>query len=455
MSFITRCAAATLILLVSSQTGFSRSEQQTLVIVSAHPAPVREEFEQAFMKAMQAKAKDVRIQWIDQGGSVRNLRYVRQKAADARRTAAADVGIDIMWGGGSETFVNLKRDNLLEKIVKPKGIFTAEAMVKGPQALLPGAYDADGYWIGTAMATFGMLVDRQALAKASGTSADQPLTWAMLASPALSGRIAVGDPRASSVSGTTMPGMLRKLGWDESWKVWTGLFGNSAIVGRRTSEVIDSVKKKTAAAGVAIDFLALAAAAKVSDATLTFAVPTPAVDADFDPIAKLAGAPDGELADEFIRFVMSEPAQRIVSQAAQTVGGPSKASIGRLPVLLSLATPEAAKLRVNQADIVGLTAARGPVTDSLVLSDRFVNEVIGASFVDQIDIVRKSWSSCAVAVAGGDVKATPLLKPPFTQLEMAALERRAQVAQARGRVMDEIKSKYKLALLKAADACKK
>jgi ABC-type Fe3+ transport system substrate-binding protein len=435
----------TLLPAVTAATQPAKAPPQTLVVVTAHPQPVRDEFEAAFNAALGAEGLSARILWIDQGGSLKNARYIRQKAADVKRQAAADVGIDLIWGGGSELFRDLARDGLLDKLTAPDAA-----------ALVPGAADPSGQWIGTAMSSFGVLVDRQALAAKSGAKADQKsdaksdtaLTWSQLAAPALAGALAIGDPRASAVSSYVVPGLYRKLGWSDAWKTWTGLVANSPAINHRTSEVLAEVTSGAAVAGIAIDFLGEMAAAKgKSDGkgradALAFAVPSPQLDNDFDPIGKPIGAPHAALADRFIKFVLSEPGQRLISQPAGSPNGPKTTTIGRKSVLLALASTP------------GITApARGSVEGAAALADKFVADMVGAVLVDQAAVLQAAWAGCAAAK--NDAQLATLQAPPLTQAEAVALETKAQTPPARAHAFDGIKLKYRATVDAATKACAK
>src|SRR5690606_17509803 len=85
------------------------TSNNTLVILSPHGREIQAEFERAFV----AKHPDATIQWLDQGGSSTALRF-----ADAQFEKQTDkdkgIGIDVYFGGGPETFLELEEKNLLQ-----------------------------------------------------------------------------------------------------------------------------------------------------------------------------------------------------------------------------------------------------------------------------------------------------------------------------------------------------
>ena len=91
---------------------------------------------------------EVDVQWLDQGGTSDDVRFLRAKFAANPKTS----GIDIFWGGGTGTFVELDSDKLLEPYTLPKDL---KAQIPAKAAGMPLYTDAET-WYGSAMSSFGI-----------------------------------------------------------------------------------------------------------------------------------------------------------------------------------------------------------------------------------------------------------------------------------------------------------
>src|SRR5690606_31418453 len=128
----------------------------TLVIISPHRKSIQQEFIPGFKAHYKSKYKtDVKVEWIDQGGTSDDLRFVRAKFERNPKTS----GIDVFWGGGTATFLELKQDGLLQPYKLP------EDLAKQVPQTVAGVplYDDSHTWYGSAMSTFGIFYNRQML----------------------------------------------------------------------------------------------------------------------------------------------------------------------------------------------------------------------------------------------------------------------------------------------------
>jgi ABC-type Fe3+ transport system substrate-binding protein len=414
------------------------TEPATIVIVSPHPASVREEIGAAFAEDLEIEtaagrpaAPAPRIVWIDQGGSYADLGYVRQKFAEKRRRKGKSAGLDLFWGGGSESFDTLTALGVLAPIVGKGRPFTTAGLTQGLGAVLPGTFDPKGYWIGTALSTFGLI---------AGGAGSPFATWDALAEPALVGHVVASDPRFSSVAGYVLPTMVESLGAQDAWRLWFAFYGASAgNVARRSGDVIQAVAQDPSGgrAGIAIDYLAAQAAAARPEARLRFVRPTPSAPADVDPIGMFKDAPHAKLAERFLRFVLSERGQRVLSQRPG-VGGPKKTLIGR-----------EATLKILNDGSTGLPPRQPPA-----LPRAFWRDVIGATFVDGVADVRAVWQACAKLGAAGKAKIEQATTLPWDEKALAQVAKGWETGKTRSRTLDDVHVAFAAALRRAAESCR-
>ncbi len=103
-----------------------------------------------------------------------------------------------------------------------------------------------------------------------------------------------------------------------------------------SSKVPIDVSMGNATVGIAIDFYGRyqAQVSRTPDGIerMKYITPFGGSGVSCDPISLLRGAPNREIAVRFIRFVLSEEAQRLWTYRAGTPGGPEKFSLRRVPI---------------------------------------------------------------------------------------------------------------------------
>ena len=209
----------------------------------------------------------------------------------------------------------------------------------GPQQL----YDPDQRWIGTALSSFGIVFNREVLAR---LGLPEPANFASLTDPRLIGWVALADPRQSGSVTTTFDSILGNEGWEDGWKILRGMCGTTRYFTNSATKPPIDVSMGEAAAGLAIDFYGRGQAQVIADTgggdRVGYTDPAGAVYVDADPVSLINGAPNPELAKRFIRFTLTEEAQALwqfpASDPDNPVGpsgepmGPREHELRRMPV---------------------------------------------------------------------------------------------------------------------------
>ncbi|MEO6097023.1 MAG: ABC transporter substrate-binding protein, partial [Fibrobacteria bacterium] len=176
---------------------------QALSILTPHGDNIRQEIGAAFKSWSEIRFGDSpEINWMDQGGTSEDLRYVKSRYAKT----PGSIGIDLFFGGGTPPFRTLARDGLLQgHALDPALLAQVPETIAGTRVFS----DADG-WYGVALSSFGILYNVPLLA-AKGLPL--PQSWADLADPRADQWVASVDPRGSGSAHVIYEIILQKYGW--------------------------------------------------------------------------------------------------------------------------------------------------------------------------------------------------------------------------------------------------
>jgi ABC-type Fe3+ transport system substrate-binding protein len=378
----------------STAGGPAADGSNEIVLVSPHSAEILKEFELAF----NAKNPGIKIQVRDLGGSSQVLQSIH--AQFVGKEPAQGIGIDVIFGGGSETHLDLEQSKLLEKLPSDYGI---PAELNGVP--LRGK---DNVWAGAALSGFGLLYNKTIVER---DKLPLPANWADLGNPKLRNRVILADPRKSGVAHMTCEIILQAYGWERGWEVLTSLAGNARSFADQSSQIPNDVSSGEAAVGPSIDF---AAATKIesSEGKLGYLDPKGQSIVTPDPIAILRGAPHKALAEKFVAFVLSPEGQKLWMLKKGTPGGPQNNSLYRKPVLPALYKP----IPKNSLITTDPFASKNDFKfDSDKSSKRrlVLDDLIGAVLIDNHDAIKAQWAK--------NPDAKKLAFVPTTEAEVSAL----------------------------------
>jgi iron(III) transport system substrate-binding protein len=376
-----------------------------LIIVSPHNEAIRLEFDAAFARwYVERTGRQVALDWRQIGGVSEINRYIEgayigsfrhhwetelgrpwsaeaqagclaswlpEDAPTAVRAAraafmASDVGcgLDVFFGGGVYDFTRHARAGRLV----PSGLaerrpewFTEEVL---PLRYLGDDYrDAEHRWHGAALSSFGIVVNRDALAR---LGRPLPTRWADLADPGYRGELALADPTKSGSMNKAFENVIQQVmhervtarlsvarfadeaarqaaeqaavaeGWTEGLGLLQRIAANARYFTDSAQRVPIDVAAGNCAAGMCIDFYARqqveALSRRGGTARVAYISPEGGTVFSVDPIGLLRGAPHAETARWFIEFVLSPEGQALWDQRADTPGGPTRFALRRLPV---------------------------------------------------------------------------------------------------------------------------
>lgn len=338
-----------------------------LIVITPHNEQIRFELSHAFNRwRVDQGLGPITFDWRASGGTTDLRRGILSqfegKAAAGR--IGDGIGADLFFGGGEYDHNKLAKGIA---VVDAEGneVMTPVAVAPNlPDGLLEEAfptatiggerlYHKDLLWVGTCLSSFGIVYNRDLLAM---LELDEPTTWADLADGRYENWVALADPGHSGSISATFNTVLRRQGWTEGWATMRRVYANARYFSSAASKVPVDVSAGEAAAGMCIDFYGRTQAGAVAADGWTgdiegkgisrvgYADPVVAgksmTATTADPITLLLGAPNRELAEQFVAWNLSKSAQRLWQAKVGTEDGPIKYELRRQPIRRDLFTAE-------------------------------------------------------------------------------------------------------------------
>jgi len=193
-----------------------------------------------------------------------------------------------------------------------------------------------------------------------------------------------------------------RLGWIHAMQLIQKISANARYFTDSGTKVPFDVEAGNAAAGMCIDFYGRfeSEAARKPDGTsrMEYVTPIGGSSVGVDPIGMFRGAPDADLARDFIEFVISLDGQALWNWKLGTPGGPVKYALRRMPIRPELYAPSFDIYRsdpnVQPYAQAGAFIYHPQWTASLF---RQISFVIRAMCIDPHDELRAAWQALIAA----------------------------------------------------------
>jgi ABC-type Fe3+ transport system substrate-binding protein len=338
-----------------------------LIIITPHNQTIRRAFSESFARHMKAKdGRNVYIDWRVPGGTSEVRRMLDSEFAAASERGREGIGIDLFFGGGAYDFdVQADKNQLL-----PLRIFTDQPELFR-DGIVPTSFSGEKYyhprglWIGVCLSSFGIVYNKETYARLGIAAA--PTRWEDLADPRLAGQIALSDPTksgsvnkafemlvqeqmqlaiaavpADAPDPTRAKAQAIQQGWMRGLQLIQRIGANARYFTDSSVQIPLDVAQGNAAAGMCIDFYGRTYNEQVrrpdGSSRIEYFTPVGGSSVSVDPVGILRGAPNRELAEEFVHFLLTPEAQRIWNQRPGTPGAPPSA-LRRLPLRTDVYTP--------------------------------------------------------------------------------------------------------------------
>ncbi|MEM6910969.1 MAG: extracellular solute-binding protein [Verrucomicrobiota bacterium] len=344
--------------------------EDTLVLITPHNETIRREFDKAFRQHMLAEhGRKIVLDWRVPGGTSEIRKFIDAEFVHSRKNERIGIGIDLFFGGGVYDFEQQQKAGQLE---------ATEVFSRHPEwfqdDIIPASFSGEVYyheggeWVGTCLSSFGIIYNRDALARLGFEGV--PDEWEDLAHPAFVGKVGLVDPTKSGSSTKAFEMLIQEqlqnaiasippekayrpnaiedaktLGWTKAMQLIQRISGNARYFTNESAKIPLDVAQGNAAVGMSIDFYGRTLAEAVADpatgqSRVGFVTPRGGSSYSVDPIAILKGAPNKALAEDFIDFVLSLEGQKLWDFKVGAPGGPEERSLRRLPLRRDLYTEE-------------------------------------------------------------------------------------------------------------------
>ncbi len=324
----------------------------TLIIYTPHNDSIRFEMDRGFNRWRREQGMSpVTFDWRAGGTS-----DIRKQVLDQFSVLVDDhredqgIGIDLFFGGGEYDHdilaKGIKRGDEFVPLTIPAEISPELFKEVFPYPNIGGERlnHEQQRWTGVVLASFGIVYNRPYL---EAIGVPEPTTWSDLTNPKLFGGIALADPAHSGSITAAYHAVMRRTGWTEGWMMLRRIFANSRYFTAGSTQVPIDVSAGEAAAGMCIDYYGRYQAGSVGHDRVGYVDPLYMTTTTADTLSIFRGAPHMEIAQQFVRWMLSKPAQRLWQLKLGTPGGPEKYELRRQPIRADLYTPEE---KVNWTD---------------------------------------------------------------------------------------------------------
>ncbi|MEO0476362.1 MAG: extracellular solute-binding protein [Planctomycetota bacterium] len=349
-----------------------------LVIHTPHNEQIRFEIAHAFNDWRIANNKpEVVFDWRTVGGTGdirKNIISQFTQLVRDNKDLDKGIGADLFFGGGE--YDHNKVASGIESEIDGEEVYTRIVMDPQldpklrtdvfPNPLIGGeklystyTFDEDGEqveitgWTGITLSSFGIVYNKDSLKQ---LGLDAPTTWSDLGDPRLRGWVALADPGHSGSISATFETILKREGWTEGWITLRNAFANARYFATSSDRVPVDVSRGDAAVGMCIDFYGRFQTGKVGDDRMGYSDPIEdgqsMTATTADPITLLRGAPNAELAREFIAWLLTKDAQalwqRSLGDGSDDLVRPKQFELRRQPLRSDLYTDASRASWVDQ-----------------------------------------------------------------------------------------------------------
>ena len=330
-------------------------------------------------------------------------------------------GIDLFFGGGAYDFQKQASSGaLVAKDGSGKygpGVLAEQKPEWFRDTVMPAMVSGEPFrdegfrWVGTVLSAFGICYNVDVLERLE--IQEKPDQWINLTDPRLFGQVALADPTKSGSVTKAFEMLIQQQirqvldsgvpeeeavqqGWERAMQMILKIGANARYFSDSATKIPHDVAQGDAAAGMSIDFYGRTfnELHKKADGSsrIEFVMPEGGTSIGADPVALLRGAPNPELAHQFIEFVLSIDGQKIWDFKPGTPGGPQRAAIRRPPIRKDFYTAAHAEFMAD-AEVNPYEISKGFVYEEKWTGNAFrsLRFIIRTACVDTHEELREAW----------------------------------------------------------------
>lgn len=298
---------------------FSELPTENLIIVSPHNDAIRDKFKRAFVRYYAVeKGKHVLIWWHYRSGSNAILDFLM----DQKQKPPV---LDVVFGGGEYLFERLAAEEMLLRMeIEPDVLKQIPSEFAGVRL-----YDPQLRWCGNVLSGFGFLFNK---AETDKLGIKRLNTWQDLAQPRIMDHLVIADPAKSGSSVAAFEMILQsEPDWPSGWRTLLNILSNTKEFMPNSDDAANAPLFDQAAVAICIDFYGISRQT-VQPERIEYVSPKGQTALTPDPIAILTDAPNKEIAQAFVNFVLSEQGQALWGKKAEKQGEIPIYSLYRTPI---------------------------------------------------------------------------------------------------------------------------
>jgi ABC-type glycerol-3-phosphate transport system substrate-binding protein len=218
--------------------------------------------------------------------------------------------------------------------------------------------------------------------------------------------------------------------WPTGWRRLLSFWGNCKSFTDGASDVPGVVAKGQVVAGTCIDYYAFGAIVRSGSDVLSYALPAESAVFTPDPISVLKGAPHPEMAERFVRFVLSPAGQALWGLPPGSEDGPVKHALYRQPIRKDTYATYAGRMLgdlVNPYDFAGDFVLDGRL--QAIRTSYVLPQLMRAAAMDNAENLRQAWRILVAKGTPEDPMADFAALPENLATEEAMLATAARIAE--------------------------
>jgi ABC-type Fe3+ transport system substrate-binding protein len=404
-----------------SATASPDAADDRLVIITPHNESIRNEFGEAFARWWkQRSGRSVYVDWRTPGGTAEIRKVLDSGYAAAEERGAEGMGIDLFFGGGDYEFKTQHKPKKGKGRLVPLEVFDKHPEwfgEKGITQYFSGEqyYNDERTWVAACLSQFGICYNEDALKR---LGLPVPQGWEDLGDPRYAGYLALADPSKSGSVARAFELLIqqqmqitteldpvsenskiaRNAGWERGWQLIMRLCANARYFTDSASKIPQDVGQGDSVAGMCVDFYGRSFSDELKRADgssrLRWIAPAGGSSLSGDPIAVMRGAPNPQVAQAFVEFVLEDAGQILWNAKPGTANGPVSKALRRMPVRRDIYSPQNQEHfsdgNMNPYEATGEFVYRPELTGKAFGTIRALVRIVG---IDSHEEMKSAWKA--------------------------------------------------------------
>lgn len=404
-----------------SATASPDAADDRLVIITPHNESIRNEFGEAFARWWkQRSGRSVYVDWRTPGGTAEIRKVLDSGYAAAEERGAEGMGIDLFFGGGDYEFKTQHKPKKGKGRLVPLEVFDKHPEwfgEKGITQYFSGEqyYNDERTWVAACLSQFGICYNEDALKR---LGLPVPQGWEDLGDPRYAGYLALADPSKSGSVARAFELLIqqqmqiaiveckigddenvnKQLGWEMGWQLIMRLCANARYFTDSASKIPQDVGQGDSVAGMCVDFYGRSFSDELKRADgssrLRWIAPAGGSSLSGDPIAVMRGAPNPQVAQAFVEFVLEDAGQILWNAKPGTANGPVSKALRRMPVRRDIYSPQNQEHfsdgNMNPYEATGEFVYRPELTGKAFGTIRALVRIVG---IDSHEEMKSAWKA--------------------------------------------------------------